>query len=107
MFLGTAAGIMASHLPDLPISAAVPVCMAAAIVSILRLPLSAIVVASLLCTKAGPGPEPLVIIGVAVAYLTTLGLSKLNVPAALADEAAGQVGEQAPTGEAVPSAPAS
>jgi H+/Cl- antiporter ClcA len=107
MFLGTAAGIMASHLPDFPISAAVPVCMAAAVVSILRLPLSAIVVAALICTKAGPGPEPLVIIGVAVAYLVTLAVSKLRAPAANADQAAGQVNEQPQAGAAVRSAPAS
>jgi H+/Cl- antiporter ClcA len=106
MFLGAAAGIMASHLPDFPISAAVPVCMAAAIVAILRLPLSAIVVATLICTKAGPAVEPLVIVGVAVAYLATLALAKLRVPAAIADEAAGQVSEQAQAG-AARSAPAS
>jgi H+/Cl- antiporter ClcA len=107
MFLGAAAGIMASHLPDFPVSAGVPVCMAAGIVAILRLPLSAIVVATLICTKAGPGPEPLVIIGVAVAYLATLALSKLRAPAASSDQAVSQVSDQRPAGAAVPSAPAS
>jgi H+/Cl- antiporter ClcA len=76
LFLGAAAGVMASHLPGFPMTAAVAVGMGTGFVSILRLPLSAIVVASLLTAKAGAGAEPLVIIGVAVAYLTTLALSR-------------------------------
>jgi H+/Cl- antiporter ClcA len=76
MFLGVAAGILASHLPDFPMSAAVAVGMGVAVVSILRLPLSAIVIATLLTAKAGPGVEPLVIVGVATAYLSTLALSR-------------------------------
>ena len=44
------------------------------IVAILRLPLSAIVIASFLCGSAGPGTAPLVIVGVVVAYLATLML---------------------------------
>ena len=63
-----------SHLPGLPISAAVPVAIGAMLVSFLRLPLSAIVIASLLCASAGTGVAPLVIVGVVVAYLVTLGL---------------------------------
>jgi hypothetical protein len=75
LFLGAAAGLMASHLPGMPASAGVTVCMGAGVVSILRLPLSAIVVVALLSTSAGPGVEPLVIVGVVVAYLTTLALA--------------------------------
>jgi hypothetical protein len=103
IFLGAAGGIMCSHLPGFPITAAVAVGMGTAIVAILRLPLSAIVVTALLTSKAGPGAEPLVILGVAIAYLATLGLSALqtaksankpaatnetsNVPASAAAEA--------------------
>jgi H+/Cl- antiporter ClcA len=75
MFLGAAGGIMASHLPGFPITAAVAVGIGAGTVAILRLPLSAILIASLLTSKAGPGAEPLTIIGVAVSYLVTLRLS--------------------------------
>lgn len=75
LFLGAAAGLMAAHLPDLPPTPAIAVCMGAATVSILRLPLSAIVIVSLLASKAGPGPEPLVIVAVVVAYITTLALA--------------------------------
>jgi H+/Cl- antiporter ClcA len=90
MFLGAAGGIMASHLPGFPITAAVAVGIGAGTVAILRLPLSAIVIASLLTSKAGAGAEPLTIIGVAVSYLVTLRLSaprtaeSATVPAAMA-----------------------
>ncbi len=78
IFLGAAGGILWSHLPGFPITAAVAVGMGAGIVAILRLPLSAVVIASLLTSKAGPGSEPLVIVGVAIAYLATLKLSALE-----------------------------
>jgi H+/Cl- antiporter ClcA len=85
IFLGAAGGIMCSHLPGFPITPAVAVGMASAIVAILRLPLSAVVVTAVLTSKAGPGAEPLVIVGVVVSYLVTLGLSAIqgaSMPAA-------------------------
>ncbi len=75
IFLGAAGGVMASRLPGFPITAAVAVGIGAGTVAILRLPLAAIVMASLLTAKAGPGGEPLTIVGVVVAYLGTLWLS--------------------------------
>ena len=72
LFLGAAAGIMCSHLPGFPLSAAVPVGMGVAIVAVLRLPLSAVVLATLLTSHAGPKVEPLIIVGVVVAYVVTL-----------------------------------
>jgi hypothetical protein len=48
-------------------------------VSILRLPLSAIVIATLLTAKSGSGAEPLTIVGVVAAYLMTLRLSAPGV----------------------------
>ncbi len=80
IFLGAAAGIAASHLPDFPLPAAVAVGIGAAVVSILRLPLSAIVVASLLTAESGDGAQALVIVGVVVAYLATLALSRWGTP---------------------------
>jgi len=50
--------------------------MGAGVVAILGLPLSAIVVATVLSSSAGPGVEPLVIVGVVVAYLATLALAR-------------------------------
>jgi len=76
MFIGTAAGIMASHLPGFHITAAVAVGMSAGVASVLRLPLTAVVVAAVLTSKAGVGAEPLVIVGVVVAYVVTLLLSR-------------------------------
>jgi len=78
IFLGAAGGIMASHLPGFPITAAVAVGIGAGTVAILRLPLSAIVIASLLTAKAGASAEPLTIVGVVVTYLVTLRLAALQ-----------------------------
>jgi len=75
LFLGAAGGVMASHLPGFPESAGVAVGMGAAVVAVLRLPLSAVVLATLLTTHAGTGVEPLIIVGVVVAYVVTLLLS--------------------------------
>jgi hypothetical protein len=46
--------------------------------AILRLPLSAAVLATLLTSKGGLGADPLIIVGVVVAYLTALWLAKLR-----------------------------
>ncbi|HEY3944058.1 MAG TPA: chloride channel protein [Solirubrobacteraceae bacterium] len=76
IFLGAAGGILASHLPGFPVTAAVAVGMGAATAAVLRLPLSAIALATLLTVQAGTGDEPLIIVGVVVAYLVTLLLSR-------------------------------
>ena len=68
IFLGVAGGLLASHLPGFAETPAVGVLVGAAVVSVLRLPLSAIVIA-LLVTQGGAGVAPLVIVGVAVAYI--------------------------------------
>jgi len=75
MFLGAAAGLMAAQLPGFELAPAVAVGIGAAVVSVLRLPLSALVLATVLCSQAGLGITPLVIVGVVVAYLTTLALA--------------------------------
>jgi hypothetical protein len=49
-------------------------------VSILRLPLSSILVALLLTTSGGPATAPFIIVGVVVAHLTTLGLTAWRPP---------------------------
>jgi H+/Cl- antiporter ClcA len=78
IFLGAAAGMMASHLPGFSLTPAVAVGMGAATVAILRLPLSAVVLATLLTAKAGTGDEPLIIVGVVVSYLITLAVPTLG-----------------------------
>jgi H+/Cl- antiporter ClcA len=76
LYLGAAAGLMASHLPGFPITPAVGVGMGAAIAAVLGLPLSAVVLASLLAAQSGAGTSPVIIVGVVVAYLTTRVLSQ-------------------------------
>jgi H+/Cl- antiporter ClcA len=75
MFLGVAAGIMFSRLPGFPLDAGVAVGMAAGVVAILRLPLTAVVVGTVLGAKAGAGVEPLIIVGVVVTFVVTVMLS--------------------------------
>ena len=75
IFLGAAAGVAASHLPGFALEPAVGVGIGAGTVAVLRLPLSAVVLATLLTVKSGTGDEPLIIVGVVVAYLVTLLLS--------------------------------
>jgi H+/Cl- antiporter ClcA len=76
LYLGAAAGVLASHLPGLAISPAVAVGMGAAMVAVLDLPLAAVVLATILTAKDGAGLEPLIIVGVVVALLTTRALHR-------------------------------
>jgi H+/Cl- antiporter ClcA len=76
LFIGAAAGVLASHLPGFDLTGAIAVGMGAGAVSVLRLPLSCVVLASLLVSKSGAGSEPLIIVGVVVAYLVTVGLDQ-------------------------------
>ena len=81
LFLGAAAGVMASQLPGFPLTPAVAVGMSAGVACILKLPLSAVVLGTVLTSKAGLGASPLIVVGVAVAYLATLALDGLAAPA--------------------------
>ena len=75
IFLGAAAGVMASHLPGFDVTPAVAVGVGAAVVAVLRLPLSAVVLATLLTSQSGVGDMPLIIFGVVVAYAVVTGLA--------------------------------
>ncbi|MEV6267141.1 chloride channel protein [Kribbella sp. NPDC051936] len=74
IFLGLVGGLLAADLPGFAETPAIGVLIGAAVVAVLRLPLSAIVLA-LLITRAGGGVAPLVIVSVVVAYISTLTLS--------------------------------
>jgi H+/Cl- antiporter ClcA len=74
MFLGAAAGLMAAQLPGYELTPAVAVGLGAAVVAVLRLPLSAVVLATLFTVHTGLGSGPLIIVGVVVAYLTVQAL---------------------------------
>ena len=75
IFLGVAAGLLAQHLPGYAETQAVAALMGAACVSVLRLPLSSVMIASLLSIKAGLAVAPLIIVAVVVAYLTSEALT--------------------------------
>jgi H+/Cl- antiporter ClcA len=74
LFLGAAGGLMAAQLPGFSITPAVAVCIGAAVVSVLRLPLAAVVLATLLTSGGGIGAGPVIIVGVVVAFLVTVSL---------------------------------
>ena len=74
MFLGAAGGLMAAQLPGFELTPAVAVGLGAAVVAVLRLPLAAVVLATVLTASGGLGSEPLIIVGVVVAYLTVQAL---------------------------------
>jgi H+/Cl- antiporter ClcA len=101
LFLGAAGGILASRLPGFDVTAGVAVGMGAAFAAALKLPLSAVVVASLLAGKTADATGPLIIVGVVVAYLTTLALDGLGASgAAVGSDAA--VGAEASEGQPGP-----
>jgi hypothetical protein len=100
LFIGAAVGILASHLPGFALTPAVGVGLGAGVASILRLPLSAVVLATLLVSKSGVGSEPLIIVGVVFAYLTTVGLDKALDPAPAASASA--IPAPAPAAPATP-----
>jgi H+/Cl- antiporter ClcA len=81
MFLGAAAGIAASHLPGFDLTPAVAVGLGAGVAAVLRLPLSGVVLAVLLTAGTGAGSAPLAIVGVVVAYVTSLALPAHEAPA--------------------------
>jgi H+/Cl- antiporter ClcA len=89
MFLGVAAGMIASHLPGYELTPAVAVGMGAGVAAMLRLPLSAVMIAVFLTGKAGIGAGPLIVVGVVAAYITTLALGARRDAPAAAPAAAG------------------
>ena len=74
LFLGTAVGLVVDGLPGFSTTPAVAVGIGAATAAGLRLPLTAVVLATVLCAKPAYGAAPLVIVGVVVAYMVTIAL---------------------------------
>ena len=75
LFLGVVAGLLAAHLPGYGETQGVAVLAAAGCVSVLRLPLASVMIASLLCAKGGLALTPLVVVSVVVAYIVTEALT--------------------------------
>ena len=95
LFLGAAAGLMAAQLPGFELVPGVAVGLGAAVVAVLRLPLSSVVLATLLTSTSGFGVGPLVIVGVVVAFLVA---NRLDPPAETDDEAGQPNGLVSPAG---------
>ena len=75
MFLGAAGGIALSHLPGLPLVAGAAMGIGAMSVVLLRLPLTSVLLATLLLAEDGLAVMPLVIVAVAVAYVASARLT--------------------------------
>jgi H+/Cl- antiporter ClcA len=71
MFLGAALGVAASHLPGMALVPAVGVGIGAMCVSMLRLPLTSVLLATVLLTSDAYAVMPLVIVAVVVAHVLT------------------------------------
>jgi H+/Cl- antiporter ClcA len=71
IFLGATAGLLAGHLPGYAETQAVAALTGACCVAVLRLPLASVMIATLLCVKAGLAVAPLIVVAVVIAYLTS------------------------------------
>ncbi len=70
LLLGVAGGLFVADLPGFSETPAVAVLMGVFCVSILRLPLSSVLIASILVGDAALATAPLIIVGVVIAYVT-------------------------------------
>lgn len=102
MFIGGAIGVAASHLPGLSLVPAVAMGIGAMATVMLRLPMTATLLATLLMSGDGLGVAPLVIVAVVVAYVATAWLPQ--APADLRRGGSAPAGS-APAG-AAPASPA-
>jgi H+/Cl- antiporter ClcA len=104
IFIGAAAGALLSHLPGLPLVPAVGMGMGAMLVGMLRLPLTSVLLASLLLFSDGVAIMPVVIVAVVTAYVA---VTWLDPPAPPEPSAAAGPGAPAPAEPAVAAAPPS
>lgn len=87
MFIGAAGGIALSHLPGLPLVPAVAMGIGAMSVVMLRLPLTSVLLATLLLASDGLAVMPVAIVAVVVAYVVSLQLTADPAPAGPTAEA--------------------
>ena len=86
LFIGTAGGVAMSHLPGLPLVAAVAMGIGAMTAAVMKLPLTSVLLASLLVLPDAAKVMPLVIVAVVVAYVAVahIGPRLVNRDAAAA-----------------------
>jgi H+/Cl- antiporter ClcA len=81
LYIGAAGGIALSHLPGLPLVAGVAMGIGAMCAVMLRLPLTSVLLATLLLYSDGIAVMPLVIVAVIVAYVASARLIPAPAPA--------------------------
>jgi chloride channel protein, CIC family len=84
MFLGAVGGVALSHLPGLPLVDGVAMGIGAMTVVMLRLPLTSVLLATLLLAPDGLAVMPLAIVAVVVAYVVSARLAPSPDPASQA-----------------------
>ncbi|HEY1641634.1 MAG TPA: chloride channel protein [Streptosporangiaceae bacterium] len=87
MFIGAAGGAAMSHLPGLPVVPAVAMGIGAMSAVMLRLPMTSLLLATLLLFSDGLAVTPLVIVAVVVAYVAAARLSSDPLPGGAAGSA--------------------
>ena len=80
IFLGAVGGVALSHLPGLPMIDGVAMGIGAMSVVMLRLPLTSVLLASLLLGLDGLATMPLVIVTVVVAYVVSARITPVSAP---------------------------
>jgi H+/Cl- antiporter ClcA len=80
MFLGAAGGVALSHLPGLPLVDGIAMGIGAMTVVMLRLPLTSVLLATLLLASDGLAVMPLVIVAVVVAHILSARLTPTPPP---------------------------
>jgi H+/Cl- antiporter ClcA len=90
LFVGATIGVAMSHLPGLPLVAAVAMGIGAMTVGVMKLPLTAVLLASLLMLSDAAKVMPLVIVAVVVAYVGVAHVTpRLTARAKASEQAAG------------------
>ncbi|MFF3544078.1 chloride channel protein [Streptomyces platensis] len=80
LFLGAAGGVVLSHLPGLSLTAGFAMGVGAMCVAMLRLPMTSVLLATLLLGTSGLTVMPLVIVAVVVAYVVALRRTPVTAP---------------------------
>jgi H+/Cl- antiporter ClcA len=89
LFLGAAGGILMSHLPGLPLVPGVAMGIGAMSAVMLQMPLTSVLLATLLLFSDGLAAMPLVIVTVVIAYLVTLRIAPKTGASREASESGG------------------
>jgi H+/Cl- antiporter ClcA len=107
IFLGAAGGMLLSHLPGLPLVAGVAMGIGAMCAVMLRLPLTSVLLATVLLGSDGLAVTPLVIVAVAVAYIASARLAPSPAASPTASPTASPQAETRPAAAQGSSAPLS